>query len=131
MKQIPVDECPAGIYLDVAVTKAQYHGEHLVIDFKHRLFSTSDRAISCIKLSRYSTDIAAAWELVEILYRQAEEWISIARDSSGNYWAGVIGSVSDWDWWKYSSVAGTVPLAITRAYLKAKGVEFVEVPEEL
>ena len=121
MKQIPVDECPAGTYLDVAVVKAQYHGEHLVIDFKHRLFSTSDRAISCIKLSRYSTDIAAAWELI---------------DRMGTQYAPSIYQIGQWycnflvDGGRIESCAETAPLAITRAYLKVEEVEFVEVPDE-
>jgi len=127
MKQIPVDECPAGIYLDVAVAKAQYHGEHLVIDFKHRLFSTSDRAISCIKLSRYSIDIAAAWILAPDVLFDYELRCWIKAWQTGNCVWDREGNGE----FLVNSEADAAPLVITRTYLKAKGIEFVEIPEEL
>jgi len=129
MKQIPIDECPAGTYLDVAVAKAQYHGEHLVIDFKHRLFSTSDRAISCIKLSRYSTDIAPAWELVEELHDQSIFMCLSDENDLYEWYCGLTNAIDDRTI-SFEIGADTAPLAITRAYLKAKGVEFVEVADE-
>jgi hypothetical protein len=158
MKRIPIDECPAGPALDAAAGKALGWTEYEIDGLRfwqapaqeeqpgewestgYFIYPThSDlhfelpahlRLYGGKGTWRPSKDIAAAWELVEDLYKQAGEWISTTRSHKGNYCAGVIGTVSDWDWWEYSSEADTAPLAITRAYLKAKGVEFVEVPDD-
>jgi len=142
MKRIPIDECPAGPEIDAAVAKARYSEIELVIDLEHGLIATSETRLCeslesgwigwkstlngevesfCLKLLKYSTDITEAWELV---------------DGAGIQHAPSIYRIARWycnfmvDGEQIESWATTAPLAIIRAFLKAKGIEFVEVPDE-
>ena len=110
MKRIPVDECPAGPALDAAVAEV-YKGPGVKLRVALETFQPS-------------TDIAAAWELLESL-TEDESGISLLpylnRDIEGEWWMGFDT--------RFVIKANTAPLAITRAYLKVKDVEWVEVPD--
>ena len=86
--------------------------------------------LDIISLSSWSTDIASAWELVKlekmaIIPLKSDRWLAIPYSTiPDDYTAYKIDLID-------GEIASTVPLAIVRAFLKAKGVEFVEVPEEL
>jgi len=94
MKQIPVDECPAGGEMDAAVAKVR----------------------QCTEDPKPSIDPNAAWELMKVSGLGKVEIITFGPWSETFLEFGII--------------RGPDPLAITRAYLKVKGVEFVEVPDE-
>jgi len=150
MKQIPIDECPAGPELDAAVAKARYSEIELVIDLEHGLIATSETRLCeslesgwigwesilkgeaesfCLKLLKYSTDITEAWELMElekmaIIPLKSDRWLAIPYSAIPDDYTAYRIDLAD------GEIASTAPLAITRAYLKAKGVEFVEVADE-
>ena len=165
MKQIPVDECPAGSWLNVAVAIAQgwkYHKKcdrcfispkHVYDDRKYigdnwdstqchpyiedtngnRYSLCPDghsNSLDIISLSSWSTDIASAWELVElekmaVIPLKNDQWLAIPYSAIPDDYTTYKIDLTD------GEIASTAPLAITRAYLKARGVEFVEIPEEL
>jgi len=71
----------------------------------------------------YSTDIAAAWGLWDAdmtIHRQDGQCHCILSPEYGLCMELLLS--------KASAVADTAPLAICRAFLKANGVEYVEVP---
>jgi len=135
MDLISVDVCPAGIALDLAVEELR-QGCSLVLDKERRLIATSvDRlrqtiesgwigwegskdtpAVFCLELPKYSTDMVAAFTLV-LNPPESENHVylpSITQHEAGD-WLVSFG--------RMSPIAGhTLPLAITRAYLKARGV---------
>jgi hypothetical protein len=122
MPKIPVDECPAGPEMDAAVAEA--------LGFKTKGFEYADgsKIFLCLvgktasgnvawrSIPAYSTDIAAAWVLAEkerMRIGWTEAWdvpYAACRELICEY-------------------ADKHPLAICRAFLKANGVEHVEVPE--
>ena len=149
MKRIPVDECPAGIEIDVAVARVRHSEINLVVDFEHGLIATSQERLAealregwigwdisedkpirfCIKLSKYSTDIITAWELVElekiaVIPLKSDRWLAIPYSTIPDDYTAYKIDLMD------GEIASTAPLAITRAFLKAKGIKFVEVPDE-
>jgi len=113
MPKTPIDEAPAGPAMDAAVAEAL--GYECVCDEE-----SLDCPIHCDDdpwtKRRYSTDIAAAWKLVE---RECMR----------------LGWTEDWGV-PYAACRQLVceygekhPEAICRAFLKANGIEFVEVLE--
>jgi len=130
MPKIPVDECPAGPAMDAAVA------ETLGFETKWFGYPNGSKILLCLvgkiaskhdgwteqddwrSVPPYSTDIAAAWGLAE----------SCRHSGFGVGWS------EDWgapycmmgDTYEYGE---TVPHAICRAFLKANGVEYIEVPE--
>lgn len=77
-------------------------------------------------LPHYSSDIAAAWEVVEKLKaRLCEEPDTLALEYRGGTWQAGFKYFSHEDGWDYGDNAGkadTAPLAICLAALKAAGV---------
>lgn len=72
-------------------------------------------------LPHYSTNIADAWEVVEKLVSTPGpngDHHSVQVDYSG----GAVVVIDENEDWQVSAIAGTVPLAICLAALKAKGV---------
>jgi len=66
---------------------------------------------------RYSTDISAAWQLVEILKQQSHCFELKWYDKHCFAWIGKSGDIPQYmD--HYTGMAGTAPLAICRAALK-------------
>lgn len=150
MKRIPVDECPAGRAIDVAVAIAGYD-KNLVVDFEYGLIATSKMRLRealesgwigwdsilkgeagsfCLESPKYSTDIVAAWDLMRlesmaIIPLKSDRWLAIPYSAIPDDYTAYKIDLTD------GEIASTAPLAIARAYLKARGVEFVEVPEEL
>ncbi len=110
MKRIPIDECPAGLAIDAAVAEV-YTGPGIKLRVVLETFCPS-------------TDIAAAWELVEHWMAENKEntFDIVSNQEPKLRWLAFFESDK-------SMIADTAPLAITRAYLKAKGVEFIEVPD--
>jgi len=129
MPKIPIDQAPAGPEMDAAVAKvlglSEFNDwperwEHII---SHNWNETL-----------YSTDIAAAWELVEniaqdgwrlelrakLLHREAIRGYSLSFDK--------LMDDSTLDYICISECS-SVALAICRAFLKANGVEYIEVPE--
>jgi len=118
MPKIPIDECPAGPEMDAAVAE--------VLGFKTKWFEYPDGSkilLLCDERDNWrsipaysANNIAAAWELVEkerMRIGWTEAWdvpYAACRELICEY-------------------ADKHPLAICRAFLKANGVEHVEVPE--
>lgn len=74
----------------------------------------------------YSTDISEAWKLAKQLALDHEFFITNYKTERTCGWCANYRKYQQ----EWASVdADTAPLAITRAYLKAHGIEFVEVPE--
>jgi len=123
MPKTPVDEAPAGPEMDAAVAKVL--GLNEFNDWPERwehIISHNWNEMS------YSTDIAAAWGLWQQLakrFRWAEVMIIEASQS-----AMTLYHPTDSEFIRPVEAFGeTVPLAICRAFLKANGVEYIEVPE--
>lgn len=148
MTKIPVSEAPASPWLDAAVARAKY-GDDLVVDLEHGLIATSEDRLReslgsgwigwdcgpngeapsfCMELPKYSMHIGDAWDL-----KPEQGFVVICRfsDHSECEWHELI-DADDPDcegFLDYDTVAETAPLAITRAYLLARGVTEIEVPE--
>ena len=126
--KVPVDECPAGAVMDAAV--ARVLGYECTCDEDGAPF---DCPIHCDDVphtkSRYSTDIAAAWEpWLQLTEEEPHSWAMYSSkdgcvqiEHHPENWAREFGAG---DVMAY----GLAPLAICRAFLKARGIEFVEVP---
>jgi hypothetical protein len=70
------------------------------------------------KVSNYSRDIAAAWELVEIVLAQHDDWwADVQTNHSGARWDAGFGDYVGHK--HYAASAETAPLAITRAFVLA------------
>lgn len=141
-KQIPVDDCPAGPALDAAVAKVLGWAD-LVFDAYTPAgrqlcgthpsgrggFDGNGRMI----VTRWSADIARAWELVEEAHFSI--WCAGGPDKwvwGAGYWRE--GNLLCWSYDLdpedcLSPMCEITSLAITRAFLKAKGVEFIEIDE--
>jgi len=136
MPKIHVSDCPAGFVLDAAVAETRGwrwilypspFGDDVVMrcivppeKFKPELAAKGNEPPGYLYLPKYSTDIATAWPLVEELkmrcgysHQRHEPFAMLECEEYGTL----------------VQYADTVPLAITRAYLKARGV--TEVPEEI
>jgi hypothetical protein len=124
--KIKIDECPAGPAMDAAVAE--------VLGWENLHWEEVDRGPNhyapegwwgdgpngeCYLDKSYSTDnIAAAWELLS----HFDEYIRICRTSNDIWYFDTVDLVIE-------TQATSAPLAICRAFLKANGIEFVEVPE--
>ena len=149
MPKIPIDECPAGPAMDMAVAEAL--GWHIEFwqDGADGGCELCDEEGNHVRPWSYdpsprwrwspSTDIAAAWELV-IWCRANIEGQSLRLvgpehpDESGcafeNGWdASFVNSQYVYTDIGQHTNADTAPLAICRAFLKANGIEHMEVPE--
>ena len=136
MKQILVDECPVGVEIDAVVAEMVgdpgYFSDYVVINGTRKDIETwiskdwtpEEPPPGCYAGEMpygYSIDIWSAWELI---------------DRMGMQYAPSIYQIARWycsflvDGERIESCATTAPLAITRAFLRAKGIEFVEVPDE-
>jgi len=99
-----------------------YNGD--VTDDEHR------QRYEWVVIPSYSTDIAAAWEMVERLSQDFGVQINVLYPEAGN------GDRFCCKIWREHSLqfrslfVSSAPLAICRAFLKANGVESVEVPNE-
>lgn len=123
MKRIPIDECPAGPEIDAAAGRVL--GWQRASDgFTRTWLSPGGSRIPNDDWIP-STDIAAAWELAinppESSNHVAVYLLSVSQNITGD-WRARFGEQS-------MAIGDTAPLAITRAYLKAKGIKFVEVEE--
>jgi hypothetical protein len=112
MTRVPVDQAPAGPALDAVVAEMQY--TDVVIDLDHCRMVSSE---GICEIPRYSTDIAVAWELVEDVRKSG--WADFIDELE----AGA-DSIDPFEVFHYLS-----PLTITRAYLKAKGIEEIDIPD--
>jgi hypothetical protein len=125
MPKIPVAQAPAGPALDAAVAEARTGNKW------------EEGWMQGVRPYPWSTDIAAAWELVEAEYMAIIPldngmWVAPLDVAMTNYWNSPDGELALSYYELHlgnSIVADTAPLAIARAYLKAKGVEEVEVPD--
>lgn len=133
MRQVSVDECPAGPWLDAAVAKA------LGYEVKGAFLDGVFFPAGCVKDGEWvsfnrdlggwwpSTDLAAAWELVEESDLFVDNFLT--KNEDGKYivcpiYAG-FGEYPEY----YEGADENVALAITRAFLKARGIARIEVPD--
>lgn len=112
-------ELPAGRELDILVAEKVMGYEHFVDEADGTDRLRGNGIIMPIHLPAYSTDIAAAWEVVEKL--RAEWMIRVGTaDLLGTPWKCVM-------WQRYMTTGGpfgeadTAPLAICRAALGVVG----------
>lgn len=145
MKRIPIDECPAGAEIDELAMRTLVEANELCHEYGWWKNSEGKTIIpACYDCngeptfspSRY---IGAAWDLIEDRKRcdfTDEYAISInyifseSIDIHTAEWqVEFAGSTSD-EFRGAMGEAGELPLAITRAYLKARGIKFVEAPDE-
>jgi len=134
MKRVPISECPAGPWLDAAVAKA--------IGYEVNGASVDDTfyPAGCIKSGEFvsfnrnlgawwspSTDITAAWELVEEGDLLVENFLTKNEDDKYVICHKYHG-FGEWPEY-YEGNDEDVSLVIARAFLRAKGVEYVEIPE--
>lgn len=104
-----MSELPAGRELDCEVAMKVFGG-------KTGRFITSEEGEVYEGLPMYSTDIAAAWEVVGLLANGTHGGFDCGIDWDGGWWATFEPSPDE----KYSEHnADTAPLAICRAALKA------------
>ena len=121
-----MSELNAGHELDALIAEK-------VMGFAVKLWPHTDRLFVAergngtqILLPAYSTDIAAAWEVVEKLGERfhARLLTPFIRSGDNHYWCGFtpLGMTGFNGRPDYEAVAETAPLAICRAALKAVGV---------
>jgi len=125
--KIPIDEVPAGPILDAAI--AELHGwQRIGIELWPPDIDPymPENRLKCWEISEvvgstrppyYSINIAAAWELIEDIFGNYSHEVTIEFGWLKNpvyAWHCHMGLVD--------AIADTAPLAICRAYLKAKGI---------
>jgi hypothetical protein len=141
MPKIPIDECPAGPAMDAAVAKALgwvkvecdgiYYWSDPSVDEWHTdriasIYSTVGHKLEGAIVWSPSTDIAAAWELLPRMQSAYGILLALLHDVTEckimKDDKPIIGRAED---------EKTEPssLAISRAFLKARGIEFIEMPE--
>jgi len=151
MKQIPVDECPAGPELDAAVAKAMgWQKITIGPGAENKLIASGRDPDNRIRVVlQFSQDIAAAWGLGEWILEHTnfESCSSYVKYDYAQFMFHVQKGSGDWPPVAYGEIytaAGeadpdyklnqcgitVLPLAITRAFLKANEVEYVEVADE-
>jgi hypothetical protein len=135
-----VDECAAGLELDAQVAKImgyrvqdyeEYsqdgkHWEKRKTDYLWLLKENEPAKVA----PKWSTDITAAWGLVEKL-SQDDKVVRVSVDAICNSQLSSC-SIHEPDLYEtmlIEKIAETAPLAIVRAFLKANEVEYIEVPE--
>jgi hypothetical protein len=135
--KVPVDEAPAGSAMDAAVAEvlgwlpyecdAIWYWKDMSDDdfpyynyvaYSHNVHSYE---LEDVKVWSPSTDIAAAWELLEGFTAQI-------ATLSGGMWGVILGTHPMEP--TRSVKAETAPLAICRAFLRASGVIEIEVDDE-
>jgi hypothetical protein len=129
--KIPVDECPAGPEMDAAMAKVLAgHSFDGTGKIENRDSIISEFCKICGKPKGYHgydnyRRIENAWRLIEIL-RSSDKHISITLPIGQGYevWVREAMSLGLSDGLR--TVVDTLPLAICRAFLKANGVEFIE-----
>ena len=132
--KIPVDECPAGPAMDAAIAKIlNGHSFDGLGRIENRGGTIAEFCKICNKprgyhrLWSYSTDIAAAWELFKELKEKQSPVTIYQIDGWKNHsWTCWI----DRDGSNLRADANSAPLAICRAFLKAHGVEYIDVEPE-
>lgn len=80
----------------------------------------------------YSTDVAAAWLVVEWLWNQRQIWLSVVRSpyytnkvKNDCFMISELG-LDEYEWYAQYKVEGVdIPLAICLAFLKAMGVDVI------
>lgn len=72
------------------------------------------------EIPHYSTDIAAAWQVVEKMHSDGNH-VQVWRNKNNNFWRASM-RFEHGKWGKYFTQANTAPLAICLAALKAIGV---------
>jgi hypothetical protein len=123
MTAAEIDAMPAGREMDALVAEKVMgfvvmrhrdvdgqHIEHGPDEWMRGPDGEAPRYAYMVPVDHYSTDIAAAWEVVEKL--KPDDWafrVEVLDD--GDWWASFSATAESW--------AGTVPLAICRAALKA------------
>lgn len=131
MPKTPVDEAPAGPAMNAAVAGAlgwHYGWGGWWEDEEGQIQKPA--CIGCDGKSTWSPseDIAAAWKLIENLSQLFGVEIGVLYPEAGS------GERFYCKIWKHHSLQFralfvlSAPLAICRAFLKANGVEFVDVP---
>ena len=126
MPKIPIDECPAGPAMDAAVAEALgWHWHDGRGTAGPSYWETADGDTAYIWDFEPSTDIVAAWELIENL-KKRRPMVTIQLDGWGSTWICWVDNNNMNQWEK----GETAPLTICRAFLKANGVEYVEVLHE-
>ncbi|MGD8499539.1 MAG: hypothetical protein PVJ86_02765 [Phycisphaerales bacterium] len=140
--KVPVDECPAGPEIDAAVAQAlgyEVQWSPQPDGFRAPIYLVGtitwyddgvDRPHWTI-VPNYSLEIAAAWELIERLKDKAFD-VSLEIRWDFSCWAACF--FGDWTSGYggdaiYRAEGETAPLTISRAFLKANGMEYVEVLE--
>lgn len=124
MAKIPIDEAPAGPAMDAAVAEVlgwrqlSYRLWH-DRDGRERWIDNKDGTWSP------STGIAAAWELFKKL-RERQPPVTFQLDGWDHHWVCWVDKEGINRWAK----AQTASLAICRAFLKANGVEYLELENE-
>ncbi len=126
MNRIPIDECPAGPEIDAIAAKVL--GWQIASDSFFRAWLSPGGSRISNDDWIPSADIATAWKLVEEEDLFAEHYLV---KNEGSHYVMCPKCIGFGEWPEYYRGADSNPaLVITRAYLKAKGVEFVEVADE-
>jgi len=138
MSRISVDSCPAGKWMDAAVAKAlgweDLHWKEVDRGLDHyELWGWWGKGPNgeCYLGKYYSTDTAAAMELEPKM-----PYFKLIRRAA-SLWQCQSAFCGDWFDHLCSSCGcqfadgETIPLAISRAFLKAKGVKVIEIEEVL
>lgn len=126
MKRIPIDKCPAGPELDMAVEKVRGKvacDQWTPVNYPKSGYIKNCQHDDCYPVdypAQYSRNIAAAWELVDLALEYANDF-ELQWDGAKEGWMCYITEPAK---------ARTAPLAIARAYLKANDIEFIEVPDD-
>jgi hypothetical protein len=130
--KVPVDEAPAGAALDAVVADCLGWKRCPGGNISHWIPPGFNMPV----VRSWSTDIAAAWELVEELSPMTADGLSFALYRGSSYWK--VGNIrhcaefkeSGVDGRRYMAHAETASLAITRVYLKVRSITEVEIPDE-
>jgi len=137
MPKIPIDEAPAGPAMDAAVAKAlsyevewspQPDGSSAPIYLVGTIVDLGVELPHWIIVPNYSIDIAAAWELEESLGvdQQSDYIMALFNLVTTDLGAPGFLAFKKAVYWRMVHAG---PLNKCRAFLKASGVEYVEVPE--
>lgn len=124
--RISVDEYPAGYWLDIACAQAiGYAGDDV-----HEFNFLQKPLYRNYQPFKPSTDIAIADQLIDRLARDGYLVAVYYGPSSNGNRARVEMVAFDSERCGINSEAQTRPLAITRAFLKARGVEYIEIQDK-
>jgi hypothetical protein len=136
MPKIPVDKAPAGSAIDIAVALALDLGD-IFLDGTGWYVASNSATFRrmkeggsfehaghfCYPLAAYSTDISAAWKLVQWATKSLSfNLVNLAWVDGDLRWSCTFGASIN------RVYAGSASLAICRAFLRANGVEYVIEP---